>query len=711
MGLINFLPPFLLGFLATSYQILALREFSAYFYGNELTYGIVLASWLLWGSIGSLLSSKMRLRPQRLTRLYLAVAVLLPISLLALRFSRFFFGLGPGEMSGLAPVLLMSLVVCFLVSFPLGVLFVLNVSRSGGRIEQVFILESLGAAVGGILIQTGILPFFSHWQAVSLVGTASTLLVAVSFGKKQFRAWWALIFASLAVFSFLDLPSQKKHWSPFILAASRDSLHGKLQIIRNQEQISLYSNGAHVYSYPDAAAAEEGVHFAMLQRPEAQKILLIGGGAGGSLGEILKYPRADADYVELDPEIINLSRRYLPAEETKFLRRVRVFPKDGRAYLQKYSGKYDVIILNLPEPSTALINRFFTCEFFSLASSKLSPGGVFSFGVSSAENYIGPELQQLLSSLYFSLQEVYPIVKIVPGERNIFLASSADLTVSPETLVQRIREFGLDTRYVSAATLFSRLHPLRQKNLTGQVLSGPRKINRDLVPVSFFFSSVLWSSQFSGLEKSFLVFISRLSPAWLAACPLAIFLLAGLIFRIKKRRTAYFLMPVAVMGLTTIVVEITLLVWYQTRYGYLYGRIALLLSSFMLGLFLGSLAASRRKKHSLARLSLAQLGFVVFVFFLLIIVRSTPPEFLSFVLLLLMGGLSGEVFIVSNTLYLREKINYGLGYGLDLAGSFGGALVTSSILIPLVGLPAVLVFVFLLNLLCFVFLITRPKFS
>jgi len=706
----NFLPPFLLGFLATSDQILLLREFSAYFYGNELTYGIVLASWLLWGSIGSLMSPRMRLQPQRFPRLYMAVAVLLPISLLSLRFSRFLFGLAPGELGGLMPVFFMSLGVCLLVSFPLGVLFVFNVIRSGGRIEQVFILESLGAAVGGILIQVAVIPLVSHWQAVSLVGGLSTILVAVSFGKKQFRAWWLLIFAALAAFSLLDLPSQRKHWSPFVLAASRDSLHGKLQIIRNQEQLSLYSNGTHVYSYPDAAAAEEAVHFAMLQRPEAQKILLIGGGGGGSLGEILKYPRSQVDYVELDPEIIKLSQRYLPAEETKFMKRVRVYSTDGRAYLKNFSGKYDVIILNLPEPSTALINRFFTREFFSLASSRLSPGGVFSFGVSSAENYIGPELRQFLSSLYFTLADVFPVVKIVPGERNIFLASSHDLSVSPEALVQKLDEFGIINRYVKAAYLFSRLHPLRQNKLAGEVPAGPRKINLDLRPVSFYFSSVLWSSQFSGWEKSLLVLISRLRPAWLIHFPLALSLLAGLFFRLKKKRSAYFLAPLVVMGLTTIVVEIALLVWYQARYGYLYGRIALLLSSFMLGLLAGSLNASRRKKQqSLARLTSAQLAFVLFLLALLMIVRSTPPEFFSFALLFIMGGLSGQLFIIANALYLRERINYGLGYGLDLAGSFGGALVTSSILIPLAGLIAVFFFVFLLNTLCFLFLLARPK--
>ena len=59
LGLKPRLPPFLLGFLAAAFQIYLLREFSAEFYGNELTFGLFLGSWLLWGGLGSLV------RPRR----------------------------------------------------------------------------------------------------------------------------------------------------------------------------------------------------------------------------------------------------------------------------------------------------------------------------------------------------------------------------------------------------------------------------------------------------------------------------------------------------------------------------------------------------------------------------------------------------------------------------------------------------------------------
>jgi len=82
-----------------------------------------------------------------------------------------------------------------------------------------------------------------------------------------------------------------------------------------------------------------------------------------------------------------------------------------------------------------------------------------------------------------------------------------------------------------------------------------------------------------------------------------------------------------------------------------------------------------------------------------------PSEVLFFLYLLALGFLGGDLFIVSNHLFLKEKKNYGLGYGLDLLGSFVGALAASSLLIPLVGLPHLLRYLFLLNSFCFLFLI------
>ncbi|MDH7511780.1 MAG: hypothetical protein QHH14_02410 [Clostridiales bacterium] len=705
------LPPFLLGFIATSFQILLLREFNAHFYGNELTFGLVLAAWLFWGGLGSICASRYKLQNKHFVGVYTLVVFLFSLCLLGLRFSRFALGLLPGELTGLLPVIGLSLGFCLLVSLPLGALFVFNVRWAEGRLAAVYVLESLGATVAGLVVYFFLLPFFSSWLAAALIGATSLLLIFFFVGDRKKVFVLIVVLPFLAALAIADLPSQTIYWKPFRLVASTDSRYGRLQAIKTEEQVSLYSNSLQVYSYPDRAAAEESVHFALLQNPEAKAVLLIGGGAGGGLTEILKYPFVQLDYVELDPEIIRFSRRFLPPEERKILSspRVHLFFQDGRAFLQKAKKTYDQIILNLPEPTTAQINRFYTREFFLLARKRLALNGVFSFSVPSAESYIGTELQLFLSSIYATLATAFPEVKIVPGARNIFLASDRPLILDPDELALRIEAHELETAFVSPPFLPSRLHPLRRTYVEEKVKSPPGRINSDLAPVSFYFQATLWSSQFPGFQAEILKFISRLPVFWLLGFPLVFFLLVSLSVAIKKKKSHFFLVPLAVMGFTTIVTEIIILVWFQALYGYLYGAIALLVSTFMLGLFLGGWTSSRRRQAPFLHLVIVQSGFVILLFLIRFIVTIKPPQLLPFLFLLVLGYLGGDLFIVSNRLYLKQKADYGIGYGLDLLGSFGGALLTSALLIPLAGLPLLLKYLLLLNFLCFLFLLLRPR--
>jgi len=374
------LPPFLLGFLALSFQIFLLREFSVHFYGNEITFGFILASWLLWGGLGSIIASKIRWDVSRLPYIYYFVILFFPVCLVILRFSRFFLRTLPGEITGITSMIFFSLALSFLISFPLGITFVFNAVLLKGNVTQVYLMESLM-----------------------------------------------------------------------------------------------------IYSFPNLSSSEESVHFALLQRPQAKNVLLIGGGAGGSLSQVLKYPNTKVDYVELDPEIIRLSLKYLPQQEVNTLKdsRVQIYFQDGRAYLKKTPATYDAIILNLPDPSTAQINRFYTMEFFSLVKKKLSHGGIFSFRVSSAENYISDDLQNFLASLYFTLKNVFPEIEIVPGNSNIFLASSSPISLDHHELAQKIDHFNLENTYVSSHSLFSRLSPSRLSSLKEKVNQGKKSINLD----------------------------------------------------------------------------------------------------------------------------------------------------------------------------------------------------------------------------------------
>ncbi len=697
LGLRKLLPAFLVGFLATSFQVYLLREFSVHFYGNEMTYGLGLGGWLLWGGLGSIIASRRSWAAKRFGPWLMAVIAIFPIALAALRLSRFPLHLLPGEITGLSLMLPFALGLSFLVSFPLGVLFVLAVKLSDGDLSRTWIWESLGAAVGGLVVSLALTPYLSNWRGVAVIGTAScaaTLFLPV--GKKK-GAWFAPALAILAAFWALDLPTQKLFWQPFELVAGEDTPYGKLQVIRLREQVSLYSNGLPVFTSGETASAEDSIHFAFLQVPSARRALLVGGGAGGGLAEALKYPDVRIDYVELDPEIVRLALAYLPPGDRAAFenKRVRMFAEDGRSFLRSSRETYDLIVLALPEPANAQVNRFYTREFFELARSRLSETGVLSFKLPSVENYISPERRRFLATIFRTLKSVFPRVEVVPGDTNVFLASRAGLTLDAGTLSARVEGLGLKTLYVRREFLSGRLDPLKTDILRQTLEDGPAGINTDRAPVSYFFDSILWNSQFRSVETRLLSLMARIPPVFLLGVPL-ILILAALVL-VSGRRPAFTLTPLLFLGFTQIVAELMLLLWFETLYGLVYGRLALLLAAFMAGLFAGASLSRRLPSLRLSRPLIIQAAITLWLGAMALLIETRPPQALFYLFLFALGFLGGHQFIVTNRVYLARRTDYGLGYGLDLLGSFAGAVTAAAIFIPLAGLSGLAIFLVALN--------------
>jgi spermidine synthase len=717
LGLSARLPAFLLGFMAASFQVYLLREFAAEFTGNELTFGLVLGSWLLWGGIGSLVRPKQR--PDggaaRLAALYGAAVVLFAAGLVLLRFSDKLLQVFPAETTGLIPALGFALVLAFFLSFPLGHAFVLNAGLLGGDVPRVYLLESAGAAAAGLAVHFLLVPHLSNWQGAAIVGgiAAVLTLVALKPGRaKSLLAAAILISTGLAI---SDRAVLRLAWKPLDLVDAEDTPYGKLAVVQNAEQLTLYDNGLPVFSRPDIGAAEDAVHFAMLQRDDIDRVLLIGGAASGCVEEILKYPGVRADCVELDPAIIRLARKHLPAPALAALDnpRVRIFTQDGRTFLERTSERYDAVLIDLPDPATTQINRYYTREFFAEVRKKLEPGGILSFVLTGAENYISASFSRLLASIVWTLQDVFPSeFRVIPGTSIVVLASDAPLTVDPEVLSAKITRLGLKTTFVSPSMLPFRLDPERVDRLSVAltVAGAEKKINRDLVPVSCFFQSLLWASQFGGPGSRLLRAATKVTSFWILDFPLAATALALIVLAWGLRRSSSrFLVPVAAMGFTTIVIEVAVFIAFQANFGYVYGKIPLLLAAFMAGLVLGAVLGRGKRRPGRADLSLIQAGFVL----LLVATYGTLPgiggEPVPFALLAGFGVLSGFLFITANRLTLRETPHPGLAYGVDLIASFAGALLTSAILIPLFGIPALILRLAVLNALVLLFTLVTPS--
>lgn len=116
---------------------------------------------------------------------------------------------------------------------------------------------------------------------------------------------------------------------------------------------------------------EPMAHLALLAHPDPRRVLVIGGGDGGLLREILKHRCVEAvDFVELDEEVVTFSRRHLAAlgggafEDS----RVKLAFRDGRAFVVEAApASYDVVIMDMTDPLGPAL-PLYTVEFFRAVS-------------------------------------------------------------------------------------------------------------------------------------------------------------------------------------------------------------------------------------------------------------------------------------------------------------------------------------------------------
>ncbi len=731
----------LMGFTAVIAQVVLMRELLVVFYGNELALGVMLANWLLWTALGASLLGRWALgssHPRKLVAgLQALLAFALPLTLLAVRASKAFCQSVPGEILGPAPMFLTSCATLSVFCVISGGLFAagsrLFADVAGASIATatgaVYLLEAAGSGVGGLVAGLALVRLANPFAITALLGVlnllaAWALLVPITAWRRALAASFGVMATLVVMGNYLLQPlSLARLWSGFNLVASKNSVYGSLAVVGTGASRSLFENGLIVMTVPDPSAAEEAVHFALLEHPNPHSLLLIGGGVNGSVAEALAHPSLERlDYVELDPMIFNIAAQYFHAAWEKIRRdpRVRVHAMDGRRFLKTTTDSFDVIIVNLPDPHTAQLNRFYTEEFYREATAKLRPGGIVSFQVTSSENYINQELADFLRCLERTLRQVFPEVAAIPGETVHFFAAAkpGTLTTDPQELVRRLRARRLHTQYVREYFLPFRMSPDRMTDLQLQIEPLPSTpVNRDFAPVAYYFDVVLWSAPFHHTSGHWIEALASVSfKRLLVATTLALAALVPLLWMwptapedkptARARRSAAF--AVAVVGFTELGLEILLLLGFQALYGYVYHELTILVALFMVGVALGGWwalhsaqglgrASLGRDLRLLAGLQILLAASPLLLYGLLIQLghvssvggQRAASEILFPALALVAGLLGGFQFLLASRAYFgdapRSGRSPGMLYALDLAGACAGALALSVLLIPVYG--------------------------
>ena len=717
---------FILGALGMLAQAAFLREILATFRGGELTIGAALLFWLLWTATGSgMLGSAARhiVHPERRFHALLPLYGVLGYAGVVLTGSApYLFRLSPGELVPYDIQFLTAALAMLPFNLLGGFLFVLGVKAlergktpSAGR---AFTLEAFGAAAAGFLFSLVLAGFLSNRHIALLVPlTACGILATHALRTGSYRLLTALPLPILllAGTAFLDSHAAVYHYKGQQLLAQTETKFGRLRVTRNGGQITFYSDAAVLFSAPNPEASEYIAHLPMLMAREPRRVLTLGGGPGGVIDEILKYRTVErVTAVELDPGVFKLAGRYLE-ERWRNDARVKIVAMDGRAFLERTAERYDVIIMSMPAPLSGLANRYYTREFFRLAASRLSPGGVFGFSLTSAEDFISPGLAFFLASMRATLRSAFPSVALLPGVEVRFLASGEPGRFdSPdwEQLERNRAALGIETAYVRDYFLRYTMSPERMAFLRDS-LDRARSplINTDARPASYFRRTLLQGKMDGSRVTRHLDALSRDSvlPLLLGGVTLCLLLPGLLPGRGARGRAAASSMLTA--GLTQISLQVLAILAYQSFYGFLYGRIALLTGSYMAGLALGGLFGARAVEltaPSMSRMALLQGGIALIALLWAALLfpgeqghaRSFAMEAGFYLLTALTGLLGGVLFPFADALYrqARPDANPGAVYGYDLAGAAIGALLTASLVIPVLGMYPALAWLAGLNL-------------
>jgi len=673
---------FALGFLSIGTQVFLIREFLSVFYGNELVFGISLANWMLLSGVGAWLGRFVnRIKGKYVFTLFLLLLLSLLPTLMIIKLDFFRVMVLPyGSMISLWQIIyatfLIQLPFCIINGYLFTALSLYTTSDNDWtNIPGAYAMESLGSLISGILVNFMLLWLFAPFSGLLLITIVFLILVSI-FSWLFFRPSSSIItiIASTAIITFLFLPdfqsiTEKLLYKDQRLLADKETPYGQVVITEHEDQLNFYENGVLLFSSGNLIRNEEDVHLAMVQHTHPEKVLLISGGISGAIGEILKYNPSLIDYVELNPSLVNLSRKFIQKNKNPV---IRTHITDARRFIKKGNNTYDVVLINLPEPSTLQLNRFYTVEFFRELKRKLNPGAVISLSLPTASNYVSEQAGKLNSCIYLTLKNVFSNVLIIPLEKNYFLASDAFLNIDIPGLISKknIPTVYVNGYYIDIRQLQERSSYV-MKNISGDV-----DINHNFRPVAFFYQLNFWLSHFG-------------NSSWILVILL---FMTGLIilFTLNPISAGLF-----TGGFTGASMEVILVLAFQVMFGYIFQMVGVIIMLFMLGLAAGAGMTKRLfgnpqlKHYFMLQIILSIFSFLLPLFLLWISFFNLPDWMVH-------AEIWGMTFFVSFIVgmeyrlasYLsRNNLVKGIAgnYSAELFGSALGALLVTLFLIPLLG--------------------------
>jgi spermidine synthase len=285
-----------------------------------------------------------------------------------------------------------------------------GLGRVGGDVGRLYAINTLGTIAGTVVGGFALVPMLGAEGAVKtaivlnlLLGLGLVLAAGRTLVQWQWQWFTALTLAGVIVVGLVRVPT----WDPAVMASGaavyarqyrRFAGHGGVTQATADSQLLFYRDGltATVSVHREGpttllrlngrTTASNSVnmhtqfmlgHLPMLLHPDARSVLVIGLGSGVTVGAVLAHPVSRVDVVEIEPAVVEAAA-FFQREHRNALRdrRAQVAIGDARNVVLAGDRRWDVIVSQPSDPWIGGVATLFSKEFYALARSRLTPGGV-----------------------------------------------------------------------------------------------------------------------------------------------------------------------------------------------------------------------------------------------------------------------------------------------------------------------------------------------
>lgn len=273
-------------------------------------------------------------------------------------------------------------------------------------VSKVFTFDYIGALLASLVFPLLLIPYLGLVKTSYLVGVLNVgvaLIVCVSF-KREIKA--AVYLQTSAVISILVLLvgfvyagvitnfSESLTYADTIIY-SKSTPYQRIILTKKGKVLRLFLNGNLQFSSDDEYRYHEAlVHPGLQALPNAHNVLVMGGGDGLAVREILKYPNIQSvTLVDLDKGMTGLfksNRMLLNLNKSSLLSpKVKMINADAFTWLRQDKRKFDFMVIDFPDPSNYSVGKLYTNSFYKLAKGVLAPGGIMVIQATSP--YVAPK--------------------------------------------------------------------------------------------------------------------------------------------------------------------------------------------------------------------------------------------------------------------------------------------------------------------------------